>query len=94
MEEQRNRIGSKLLREQIRKKRLESDITQDKTLMAIRSAKTRAERTRCILAARKEGYSYELIGIAAGVTRQRVHQIIQDRAVIRPGSWKFDDDLQ
>ena len=59
------------------KKYRTTDIVQDEILMSIRSAPTRDERIRCIIAARKKGYRYELIGIAAGMTRQAVHQIIK-----------------
>jgi len=31
---------------------------------------------RRMIVARKAGYTYEMLGIAAGVTRQRVHQIL------------------
>jgi len=45
-------------------------------LMKIRKAKTREEMIQCMVAARKAGYKYEMIGIAAGLSRQRVHIIV------------------
>jgi hypothetical protein len=45
-------------------------------LMKIRNAETTDEMIRCLAAARKAGYTYEMLGIAAGLTGQRVHQIL------------------
>ena len=53
------------------------DIAQDEVLVNMCSAKTRDERIRGIIIARNKGYSYETIGMAAGITRQAVHQIIR-----------------
>ena len=44
--------------------------------MKIRNAKSRDEMIRRMIAARKEGYTYETLGTAAGMTRQAVHQIL------------------
>lgn len=61
---------------QIRKKVKEKYVAQNPMLMKIRNAKSTDEMDRCMAAARKAGYTYEMLGIAAGVTRQRVHQIL------------------
>jgi hypothetical protein len=47
--------------------------------MKIRTAKNRDETVRCMVAARMAGYSYGMIGIAAGITRQRVKQVLDKR---------------
>jgi len=54
----------------------EQAIIGNKILMKIRKAKTRDEMIDYMVAARKAGYKYEMIGIAAGLSRQRVHVII------------------
>jgi hypothetical protein len=59
----RRRIGTRL-------------VAHEKLLRRIATAKTEDQKTRYILAARKAGFTYQVIGIAAGVSRQRVHQII------------------
>ncbi|MGA2063298.1 MAG: hypothetical protein ABSG67_22740 [Thermoguttaceae bacterium] len=59
---------SKILKEQA--------ILDNKMLMKIRMAKTREEMIRCMVAARKAGCKYEMIGLAAGLSRQRVHIIV------------------
>jgi hypothetical protein len=56
------------------------DIVWEDGLQRIRSAKTRHEKTRCIAAARSEGYTYEIIGIAAGLSRQAVFQVVRRHA--------------
>ncbi len=61
---------------QIRLKLKERYITQNETLLKIRNAKSRCAMIRFMAAARKAGFCYQLIGLAAGVTRQRAHQII------------------
>ena len=63
------------LLKQNRKKSMEERVAYDKTLMRIRNAESRDERNRCMVAAREAGYSLALIGIAARLTRQRVHMI-------------------
>ena len=67
------------LLKQLRKKAAEESVAHDKMLMRIRSAKGRNERNRCMIAARKAGYSFDLIGMAANVTRQRAHFIVATR---------------
>jgi hypothetical protein len=61
---------------QLRKKLREERVAHDETLMRIRNAKSRDERNRCMIAARKAGYSCGLIGIAAKLTTQRVNVIV------------------
>jgi hypothetical protein len=65
---------------QIRKKLREESVAHDKMLMRIRNAKSMAERNRCMIAARKAGYSCGLIGMAAKVTTQRAHFIVTSRS--------------
>ncbi|MGA2063277.1 MAG: hypothetical protein ABSG67_22635 [Thermoguttaceae bacterium] len=55
----------------------EKIILGSEMLMNIRKAKTREEMIRCMVTARKAGYKYEMIGLAAGLSRQRAHQIIK-----------------
>ena len=55
----------------------EKHILDSRNLMKIRKAKTRDEMIRCMVAASKAGYKYEMIGLAAGISRQRAHQIIK-----------------
>jgi hypothetical protein len=54
----------------------EKYIFQNKELTKVRNAETKDEMIQGMIAARKAGYTYEWIGIAAGFTRQWVHQII------------------
>ena len=61
---------------QRRKKSMEERIAHDKMLMRIRNAKSGEERNRCMIAARKAGYSCGLIGMAANVTTQRAQFIV------------------
>jgi hypothetical protein len=61
---------------QIRQKLSKQSILQNKVLGTIRTAKTKDEKKRYIIAARKAGFTYRLIGIAAGLTHQRIQQII------------------
>jgi hypothetical protein len=63
----------------IRKKSSEERVAHDKMLMRIRKAKSQDERNRRMIAARKAGYSLELIGMAAHLTRQRAHVIVTSR---------------
>jgi hypothetical protein len=65
------------LRPQMSEYLKEQAIIGNKILMKIRKAKTRYEMNRCMVAARKAGYKYEMIGLAAGLSRQRAHQIIK-----------------
>jgi hypothetical protein len=44
--------------------------------MKIRNAKTKDKMKHYLIAARKAGYTYEMLGIAAGLTHQRIQQII------------------
>ena len=60
----------------IRKKSREERVTHDKMLMRIRNAKSRDQRNRCMIEARKAGYSFGLIALAANLTPQRVHVIV------------------
>jgi hypothetical protein len=61
----------------VRKKFKEKHILGSPNLMRIRKAKTRDEMARCMIAAKKAGYEYEIIGLAAGISRQAAHQIIK-----------------
>lgn len=72
----------KQLRKKLRRASARERVTQDEVLMRIRTATSMAERNRCIVAARKAGYSYVVIGTAANVTRQRAH-IIATTYVVR-----------
>ena len=65
-----------LNRRQMREDLKDQAIIGDKILMTIRKAKTRVEMIRRMVAARKAGYSYEMIGRAAGLSRQRAHIIV------------------
>lgn len=60
----------------LRKKLREERVAHDKILMRIRNAKSRDQRNRFMIAARKAGYSLELIGMAAKLTRQGAHFIV------------------
>jgi len=62
---------------QMRKDLKEQAIIDNKILMKIRKAKTRDEMIRCMVTARKAGYKYAMIGLAAGLSCQRVHIIIK-----------------
>jgi len=61
---------------QIRQKLRNEFILKNRVLMKIRNAKTKDEMKKYLIAARKAGYTLELLGIAAGVTHQRVQQIV------------------
>jgi len=61
---------------QIRKKFNEESVVHHPVLMKIRNATSKDEMIRCMVAARKAGYSREMLGIAAGLTHQRVYQIL------------------
>jgi hypothetical protein len=67
------------LLQRLRKKLKEERVAHDKTLLRIRNAKSRDERNRCMIAARKAGYSCGLIGMAANVTTQRAQFIVTTR---------------
>jgi hypothetical protein len=64
---------------QIRKALREERVAHDKTLMRIRNAKSKEERNRCMIAARKAGYTCGLIAMAAKVTTQRAQYIVTIR---------------
>jgi len=64
---------------QIRKKLKEERVVHEELLLRIRNAKYRDERLRCMIAARKAGYTLGLIGMAAKVTTQRVQPILTTR---------------
>ena len=64
------------LMKQLRKKSMEERVAHDKMLLQIRNAKSTAERNRCMIAARKAGYTHALIGMAARVTTQRAQFIV------------------
>jgi hypothetical protein len=72
----RNDPGYRDYLKQLRKKLREKRVAHEKLLIRIRNAKTRDERLRCMIAARKAGYTLQLIGLAAKVTTQRVHAIL------------------
>ena len=61
---------------QMRKKLKEESILRNRVLMKIRTAETKDQKKRYMISARKAGYSYQMIGIAAGLTRQAVQQFI------------------
>jgi hypothetical protein len=63
----------------LRKKSKEERVTHTRVLMQIRNAKTKDERDRYMVAARKAGYTLSLIGVAARLTRQGVHIIVSGR---------------
>jgi hypothetical protein len=64
---------------QRRKKSMEERVAHDKMLLQIRNAKSTAKRNRCMIAARKAGYTLALIGMAARVTTQRAQFIVTTR---------------
>jgi hypothetical protein len=64
---------------QIRLMLKERYVVENKILLKIRKAKNRSAMIRSMTAARKAGYSYQIIGIAAGMSRQGVHQILEKR---------------
>jgi hypothetical protein len=66
-----------LLSPQMRKKRKEQFILGSEMLMKIRNAKKRDEMIHYMIAARKAGHKYAMIGLAAGLSRQRAHIIIK-----------------
>jgi hypothetical protein len=59
-----------------RQKNQEQAVRKSKILTKIRHAKTRGRLRDYMVEARKSGFTYTLIGIAAGVSRQGVHQMI------------------
>ena len=61
---------------ELRRAAMEEHIANDTMLMRIRNAKSNGERNRRMITARKAGYSFALIGMAARVTRQRAQAII------------------
>ncbi len=61
---------------QMRRKKSETPIVFDEALRKVRDAKTRKERRFCIFEARIAGHTYEVIGKAAGRTKQCVHNIL------------------
>jgi len=69
---------NRLVAERRRKDRREQSVVQSKMLRKIRNAKTKGDRKRYMIEARKAGYAYELIGQAAGLTRQRAYQIVAE----------------
>jgi hypothetical protein len=64
------------LQQQMSEDLKEQFILNNKILMNIRKANTRDEKIRYMVAARKAGHKYEMIGLAAGLSRQRVHIIV------------------
>jgi hypothetical protein len=64
---------------QIRLMLKERYVAENKILLRIRKAMNRPAMIRSMIAARKAGYSYQIIGIAAGMSRQAVHQLIGKR---------------
>ena len=62
---------------QARKKSEQAIVSQHPCLMKIHTAKSKNEVIRQVVAARKAGYSYAMVGIAAGLTRQRIQQIVK-----------------
>jgi hypothetical protein len=59
----------------LRKKSNEERVAHDKMLLQISNARDRKQRNRCMIAARKAGYTLRLIGMAANVTPERVRVI-------------------
>ena len=72
---QASSASAKRLRE-LRKRVMEERIAHDKVLMKIRAASIWSVRNRYMIEARKAGYSFALIGMAARVTIQRVQGIV------------------
>ena len=68
-------VSPSLLR-QVRKKAREEHVVHNAMLMEIHNAKSRDQMIRCMVVARRAGYTYEMLGIAAGMTTQRVHRIL------------------
>ena len=64
------------LLQQTRRQFKEESVVHNPTLMKLRNAKGKDEMRRRMIAARKAGYTYEMLGIAAGMTRQAVHQML------------------
>ena len=69
--------GSSRLFKQSRQKSTEERIQHEEKLRRIRSAKSLVERNRLMIAARKAGYTLQMIGIAANVTTERVRVIVR-----------------
>jgi hypothetical protein len=63
----------------LRRKALEERVAHEDLLLRIRNAKSREERNRRIVAARKAGYTLRVIGVAAGVTAPAVRVIVMTR---------------
>lgn len=57
----------------------ERRVSKNNHLLKVRAAKSKADRIRTMLAARKAGCTFALIAHAAGITRQYVYQLIGDR---------------
>jgi hypothetical protein len=64
------------LLKQLRRKSMEERVAHDKILMKIRAASIWSGRNRYMVEARKAGYSFALIGMAARVTTQRAQFIV------------------
>ncbi len=64
---------------QLRTKAAEERVAHDKMLLQISTARDRKQRNRCMIAARKAGYTLGLIGMAANVTHQRAQHIVATR---------------
>ena len=60
----------------LRRTHKEENVSQNSVLMKIRNAKTKDEIVQHMIAARKAGFTYEMVAVAAGVSRQWVHRII------------------
>jgi hypothetical protein len=65
------------LQQQMSEDLKEQFILGNKMLMKIRNAKKRDEMIHYMIAARKAGHKYAMIGLAAGLSRQRAHIIIK-----------------
>ena len=72
----RSRDHTPSLLQQKHQKSKEQAIIDNKILMNIRKANTRDEMIHYMITARKAGFKYEMIGLAAGLSRQRVHIIV------------------
>jgi hypothetical protein len=72
-----NTYWADLTSQHVRKEFKEKLILGSPHLMRIRKAKTSDEMARCMIAAKEAGYEYEIIGLAAGISRQAAHQVIQ-----------------
>jgi len=66
---------------QVRKKATEQRLLQDAVLKEIRTA-TKANRTALLVEARRAGYSYHILGMAAGISYQAVqHMLVKHEKV-------------